>query len=298
MNFEEMEVIQDFGYPASSTDVSLSENKRYLVCAGVYKPSIRIYDLNNLALKTERHLESDPARVVPLVEDGTKLCVLRNDRTVEFHAKYGYHDSVRVPNACYDMCFNKFKAEVAAGGNGRNVYRFNLDQGRFLNSYSTGIEEICSIVLNTANGLICVGGSNRIEFIDQRNREIVKTVEYKESPTAVAFSDNGIDLGVGTLEGGVYFHDLRARKEVLKIEHNTGIKSVLFNGKVLVSMSRDALKCCNRNSVLGEYLSGTEMNCFECDRGVVFLGLDNGKMKTILSEELGETPLWCKVLEE
>lgn len=291
-----MKVMQDFKFPVSSVDMALPEDKRHVLSVGIYKPSVRIYDLNSLALKTERHLESDALKITPLSEDGSKLCVLRNDRVIEFHAKYGRHENVKTPTLCYDICFNKFKAELMAGGKGRNVYRFNLEQGRFLNSYPTTIEDVCSVSMNIANGLIAIAGDKEIQFIDQRSKKTVKTVEYEESPSALAFSDNGIDFGVGTSEGIVYLHDLRSRKELLKNKHGTGVKKVLFSGKMLLSMDKDVLRVSGGSGILGEYKSESEMNCFECDEGVILIGMNNGEMKTVLSEALGRIPSWFKMV--
>lgn len=298
MKFEEVSVIKGFGHSASTADLSLSEDRRYLLSVGMYKPSIKIYDLANLSLKVERHLESEPVRVLALAEDFSKACILRSDRTIEFHAKYGYHEAVRVPSPCFDICLNVFRAEVMSGGRGPHVYRFNLEQGRFLKSHSVTIDEVRSIEMNGLNGLIGVGGDNKVQFIDQRSKGIVRTVEYDESPTSLSFADNGVDLGVGTEEGMTYFHDLRARKELFKAEHEGEVKRVLFNGKMLASMGKRTLKFSSRTGVVGEYLSSAEMSCFECDGGVVFVGLSNGDMRQVVSEDLGEVPQWCRVLED
>ncbi|AFM98728.1 hypothetical protein EHEL_080230 [Encephalitozoon hellem ATCC 50504] len=296
MKFEKMNMIKDLGYTASSIDLVMSENGRYLVSVGVYKPSVKIYDLENLALKVERHLESDPVKVLSLTEDSSKICILRNDRTMEFHAKYGYHEGVKTPTLCFDACLNKFRAEVMSGGKGSNIYRFNLDQGRFLRSYAVAMDEVWSVRMNECNGLIGIGGGNAVQFIDQRCKEIVKSVEYNESPSSIDFSDNGIDFGVGTSEGIVYFHDLRARKPLLTIRHGDKIKRVTFSRKILVSMDKCGLKYCNRSGVVGEYTGSAEMNCFACDGGITFIGFDNGEISEVMSEDLGEIPQWCRAL--
>ncbi|ADM11959.1 WD40 domain-containing protein [Encephalitozoon intestinalis ATCC 50506] len=295
MKLEKMSKIKSLGHPASSIDLAISENRRYLLSVGVYKPCVKIYDFENLAQKVERHLESEPARVLSLVPDASKICILRGDRTIEFHAKYGHHEGIRTPTVCFDICLNKFRAELMSGGKGSAVYRFNLDQGRFLRSYAVTIDEIYSIEMNECNGLIGVGGAGGVQFIDQRCKEIVKSVEYNESPSSITFAENGIDFGVGTNEGTVYFHDLRARKELFSVKHDQRIKKVTFNGKILISLDRGALRCCSRTGMVGEYLSSSEMNCLTCDGGVVFIGLDNGEISEMISEDLGEIPQWCKV---
>lgn len=296
MKFEKVSMVKGLGYTGSSIDLALSDNKRYLVSVGVYKPSVKIYDLENMALKVERHLESDPMKVLSLTEDSEKICILRNDRTMEFHARYGCHEGVKTPTLCFDGCLNKFRAEVMSGGKGSSIYRFNLDQGRFLRSYVVTMDEVCSIRMSECNGLIAIGGGKTVQFIDQRCREIVKTVEYNESPSSVDFSDNGIDFGVGTSEGIVYFHDLRARKALLTIKHDEKVKKVLFNGKILVSMDKHGLKYCNRSGIAGEYSRDAEMNCFACNGGVTFVGFDNGEINEVISEDLGEIPQQYKVL--
>jgi ribosome biogenesis protein ENP2 len=237
-------------------------------------------------------------KVLPLTSDGEKLCILRNDRIVEFHAKYGYHESIHIPEFCYDICINPFRAEVLMTGDGNNVYRFNLEQGRFLKSYNTRIQEIRSVEFNTTNGLIGIGGDRRIEFLDQRCKKIVRSVEYSECPSTIGFSEGGLEVGVGMIEGTTYFHDLRARKEMIKIDDNTRIRRILFNGKTMIGQSGLYLRCYNRNGVLGEYRALSKMSCFECSGGMIYIGFENGEMKSFGVKELGEMPRWYKAFDD
>ncbi|KAH9410968.1 hypothetical protein HK407_09g13820 [Ordospora pajunii] len=297
MKFANIEMVRDLGYTAASFDMAVSEDGKCLVSIGSYKPSVKIYDLVNLSLKVERHLEAEPLRVIPLAQDASKICVLKRDRSLELHAKYGFHESIKMPSICLDACFNKFKAEVMCAGVGPDVYRFNLEQGRFLKSQGTTIQEILCICMCEANGLICVGGDNKIQFIDQRSKEVFRTVDYSETPFSMCFSSSGMELGVGTEEGSVYLHDLRARKEICKVSHEGSVRKVGFNGKILVSIGGKAMKCIDRAGMIGEYAGDVGMSCFACAGGFMFIGFDNGEIREVISEELGEIPMHLKMNE-
>ncbi|KAM0671211.1 hypothetical protein CWI42_090260 [Ordospora colligata] len=298
MKFANTEMVRDLGYTAAVFDMTVSEDGKSLVTIGSYKPSIKIYDMINLSLKVERHFEAEPLRVIPLTQDASKICILKRDRSIELHAKYGFHESIKVPSVCLDACFNKFKAEIMCAGVGSDIYRFNLEQGRFLKSQGTTFQEILCICMCEANGLICVGGDNKIQFIDQRSKEVIRTVEYDGTPCSMCFSNGGFELGVGTEEGNVYLHDLRARKEICKVSHEGSVRKVGFNGNTLISIGGKTLRCSDRSGMIGEYIGDASMSCFACTGGFVFIGFDNGEICEVISEELGEIPMYLRMNEE
>jgi ribosome biogenesis protein ENP2 len=297
MDIVESRLVKSLCFPLSCTEIALAAGRRYLLCTGVYKPSVKIYDLNNLALKSERHLVVDAVKMLPLSDNGEKLCVMRPDRYVEFHAKYGRHELIRLPTMCLEMCLNEVRAELIAGGAGSSLYRFNLEQGRFLRSYSTTLEEVASISTSSVNGLIAVGGEDKVQFIDQRCREAVKTVHYEDTVTALSLDGSGIGLGVGMEDGSVYFHDLRTRKELLTVKHTGAVKKIKFSGKRMLSMDGGAVLISERSGVAGEVRGEAVINTFDVDGGVLFVGYDNGEIKTFICHELGDVPRWCQVLE-
>jgi ribosome biogenesis protein ENP2 len=298
MRIREDKLVQSLRFPVTCDGVALAGGKGHLLCIGSYRPSVRIYDLSNMTLKSERHLVADAVRVLPLSPNGEKLCVLRSDRYMEFHAKYGRHESVRLPTVCADMCLNGVRAEVIAGGAGSGLYRFNLEQGRFLRSYSTTLEDVTSVGVSAVSGLVAVGGDEKIQFIDQRCREMVKTVHYDSGVTALAFDESGIGLGVGMRDGSAYLHDLRSRRELRSVKHGTAIRQVKFNGRRMVSMDRNAMMVTEREGLAGEMKSDVAMSSFDMDGGIFFVGLEGGEIRTFVCHELGTIPLWCQMLKE
>lgn len=48
-------MIQDFQFPEASMCLKETRDGKYLMATGVYKPQIRVYDLDQMAMKFERH---------------------------------------------------------------------------------------------------------------------------------------------------------------------------------------------------------------------------------------------------
>lgn len=75
----------------------MSRDGKFLVTSGVYPPSVHVYDIEELSLKFERGIDAAVVQLEVLSPDFSKLVFLRDDRFVEFHARYGNHHRVRVP---------------------------------------------------------------------------------------------------------------------------------------------------------------------------------------------------------
>ena len=138
-------LLQDLEMPASSSRVRQSPDGQFLVVAGTYAPRIRCYELQEMSMKFERYLDSEVVDLLILGEDYGKLAILGNDRSVSFHAPYGFHSSIRLPTFGRAMAYEKSTCDllvvssgkrggtddVAGGRSMGQVYRFNLDEGRF-----------------------------------------------------------------------------------------------------------------------------------------------------------------------
>ena len=64
-------------YPYSS-----QQDGQYIGVSGVYKPQIKVFEVDQLSLKFERHVDSEVVQFQFLTEDFKKMALLRNDRTV------------------------------------------------------------------------------------------------------------------------------------------------------------------------------------------------------------------------
>lgn len=69
----QLTLIQEFGFPEASNKVKSTPDGEFALATGTYKPQVRCYDLNELALKWERHTTSE--NVDFQVSDIFTLCI-------------------------------------------------------------------------------------------------------------------------------------------------------------------------------------------------------------------------------
>jgi len=95
-------------------------------------------------MKFERYVDAEVVDMLFLGEDYGKFAVLQNNRSVQFHANYGQHTSLRIPTFGRALAYEPTTCELlvaCSGKAGRNsvsktlgggeVYRINLEEGRF-----------------------------------------------------------------------------------------------------------------------------------------------------------------------
>lgn len=54
-----IELLQDFGLPSACHKVKITRDGQHVFASGVHAPRVRVYDVNNLALKFEHHFDSE-----------------------------------------------------------------------------------------------------------------------------------------------------------------------------------------------------------------------------------------------
>lgn len=54
-----IELIQDFEFPEASNKIRTSEDGQFIVATGTYKPQMRVWECDQLALKFERHTDAE-----------------------------------------------------------------------------------------------------------------------------------------------------------------------------------------------------------------------------------------------
>lgn len=96
-NSQNIELLQDFDFPSSCSTIRLSGDKKYLLATGTYKPRVKVFELSQLALKFERHLDDESIDFLALSDSYSKLCFLRRDRVLEFHTQFGSHYKTKIP---------------------------------------------------------------------------------------------------------------------------------------------------------------------------------------------------------
>jgi len=169
-------LLQDLEMPVASTKVRQSPDGKFLIVGGTYSPRIRCYELAEMSMKFERYLDSEVVDLLMLGDDYGKLAILGSDRTVMFHAPYGNHEKIRLPTFGRAMAYEKSTCDLMVVSSGKRVakgqtdamgevYRFNLDEGRFSQPYSftSALKQRSSKVIdeeNTNNARVLqLGGS-------------------------------------------------------------------------------------------------------------------------------------------
>ena len=84
-----IELVQDLEFSTASSRVRLSGDGNFLAVTGIHPPQVKVYDLSQLSMKFERHLDSEVVDFDILSDDYSKMAFLCADRSVVFHAKFG-----------------------------------------------------------------------------------------------------------------------------------------------------------------------------------------------------------------
>ena len=136
-------------------------------------------------MKCERGIDSEVVQFQSLHTDYSKLAFLCADRNIELHAQYGRHFKIRIPKFGRDMIYNPYSCDLVTVGAGNEIYRLNLDLGRFQSPFVSDCQELTSIDLSHELNTIAVGGiDGKVEFwdFDQKNKasELVPKINGDE----------------------------------------------------------------------------------------------------------------------
>lgn len=179
-----------------------------------------------------------------LSDDWTKSIHLQNDRTIELHTQGGLHYKTRIPRFGRALAYHFPSCDALFGASGGEVFRLNLDQGRFLNPLllqdedGTDIVGVNAIDINPAHQLFAFGveGSGTIQFWDPRSRSRVGLLGlpkdrlmpvgglstlpgidddargYALSVTAITSRVDGLSYAIGTSTGHTLLYDIRSSR--------------------------------------------------------------------------------------
>ncbi|KAH9962179.1 WD40-repeat-containing domain protein [Russula dissimulans] len=182
-----IELIQHFEFPEASNRVKSTRDGHHVIATGTYKPQIRVWDLDQLALKFERHADIENVDFIILSNDWTKTLHLQADRTIELHTQGGFYYRTRIPRFGRALAYHFPTCDALFGASGNEVYRLNLEQGRYLtplvlgsgggangagNGDTSTVAGVNAIDINPAHGLWAFGidGNGTVEFWDPRSR--------------------------------------------------------------------------------------------------------------------------------
>jgi ribosome biogenesis protein ENP2 len=280
---------------------------------------MRVYDFAEMSMKFERHTSAENVQFVLVSDDWTKSVHLQNDRSIEFHTQGGVQYQTRIPKFGRDLAYHFPSCDLYIAAAGDEVYRLNLEQGKFLNSLEVETEgggvncmDICP-----AHQLIGLGTeAGTVEFWDPRYRSrvgilTVNSPQYDESRvTAVSFRDDGLNLGVGTKAGQTLLYDLRSPQPYLSKDQGYGlpIKKISWldspdrmGNALVLSADNKIIKLWSATN--GEPFVSMEppldVNdvCPVPNTGLIFVANEGTPMHTYYIPQLGPAPRWCAFLD-
>ncbi|CUM65049.1 uncharacterized protein PRCAT00002669001 [Priceomyces carsonii] len=312
-----IELIQDFEFSEASNKIKVSPDGQFAMATGTYKPQIHVYDFANLSLKFDRHTDAENIDFLILSNDWTKSVHLQNDRSIEFHTKGGIHYRSRIPKFGRDLSYNPVNCDLLVGASGNEIYRLNLEQGRFLNPYTLDTKRgVNSVDVNPVHGLVCAGlEDGTVEFWDPRSRQRAAKLFVSEQlnepvqVTATSFRNDGLNFACGTSSGLSLIYDLRSAVPTIVKDQGYGfdIKKILWidenssqQNKIMTSDKRIA-KIWNRLD--GKPFTSMEPSvdindvAYVKESGMFLMANEGISMHSYYIPQLGPAPRWCSFLD-
>jgi ribosome biogenesis protein ENP2 len=328
-----IELLQDFEFEEASQAIRISEDGEWLMSTGTYKPQIHVHQLPHLSLSFARHTTSLNTTFEILSSDYTKSIHLQSDRRIELHTQGGCHYETRIPRYGRDLVYDHHSAEALipavgldADGNGE-VFRLNLEVGRFMKSYhidigaddgeerglqgSIGVGAVLvgALAENTHN-LAAFGTSiGTIEFWDPRSKNRVSIIGGQEGEiTALDFNPSGLSLATGTSNGLIKLFDLRSPVPLLQKDQGLGFPVKKLMHLTTASQEKKILSADKRVVKLWDEHDGTPWTSVEplvdindvawCKNTGMLLSANEGKQQHAwFIPELGPAPKWAAFLD-
>lgn len=318
-----IELIQDFEFEEASNRIQTTRDGNYCMVTGTYKPQIHVYDFSQLSLKFDRHTDAENVDFAIISDDWTKSVHLQNDRHIELHGQGQVHTRTRIPKFGRCLAYNRSNCDVLVGASGAEVYRLNLDQGRFMASFeleslktseSRGALDmgVNCVDINPCHGLLGFGtDAGTVELWDARTRSSVGIVNIAQDQedagavTSFTYNQDGLTAAAGTASGHTYIFDLRASGYTLKKDHGYGfgIKRTHF-----IQDTSYVATCDQKIIKIWDYKSGqafasmepaVDINdfCHLPNTGLFMVANEGKPMHTYYIPSIGPAPKWCTFLD-
>ncbi|PKS11411.1 hypothetical protein jhhlp_003174 [Lomentospora prolificans] len=327
-----VELLQDFEFESASMCIRVSDDGNWVMSTGTYKPQIHVHNLPELSLSFARHTTSLNQAFHILSTDYTKSIHLQNDRKIEFHTPMGCHFETRVPRYGRDILYDRNSTEALipavgydADGNGE-VFRMNLEQGRFMRSYHVDVGEAetgeglqggvnaasvnVGAIAETTHNLLAFGTSiGTVEFWDPRSKaRVSRLAGHDGGVTALNFSPTGLSLATGSSNGIIQIFDLRRPVPLLKKDQGYGFAvhklihmTTASQEKKILSADKKIIKIWDEGT--GEPWTSAEPTvdlndvAWCKDSGLILTANEGAAQHAFFIPQLGPAPKWCSFLD-
>ncbi|KAK6923424.1 hypothetical protein RJ641_011728 [Dillenia turbinata] len=314
-----VELIQELRFEVATKKKSnLPLMANILLLQGLINQKLKVYELGQWSLKVERVFDADIIDFEILDEDYSKLAFLCDDRSICLHAKYGKHYSLRIPRTGRDMEYDCWSCDLLCAASSPDLYRINLEQGRFLAPLSTQSPALNVVSCSKLHGLDACGGEDgAVECFDMRTKCSVGRInavapagDADEEVTALEF-EGTYNLAAGSNGGKIFIYDLRLSSPTIIKDHMYGSKILDIKWHQTLNSEQPKLITTDQHIVriwdpdTGEGMTsiepeaGTTINdiCVLKDSGLMFLALDSSRIPPYFLPALGPAPKWCSYLE-
>lgn len=303
---------------------------------GTYKPQIHTHNLPQLSLSFARHTVSLNHSFVLLSSDYSKSLHLQTDRRLEFHTKGGCHYQTRLPRYGRDLQYDRHSAEAlipAVGVNGDGsgeVYRLNLEIGRFMKPYqidvggddmnssgggalqggiNAGSVNVAAVAEDSHNLLAFGTSIGTVEFWDPRSKSKIGLLASQEGEiTALDFDRSGLSLATGSSQGIVQIFDMRRPVPILRKDQGYGFPIKTLMHMTTSSQEKKILSADKKIIKLWDESDGKAWTSVEpavdinhvawCKQSGMLLTANEGKQQhAFFIPQLGPAPKWCSFLD-
>ena len=316
-----LELIQDFAMPTVCNVINMTNDCEHIIIGGTYPPCIKCYTVSDLSMKFHRGLNCEVVSLKTLSEDFGKFVLLQSDRTLNFHAPYGAHYSLRIPKFGRSMQYNSGLCDLYIAATGDEIYRLNLEEGRFKKPVSIGFTGCNKMHFNPVYPLLAFGGeSNICKLWDSRSKKIAAQVDVKRSIgseddiqiSEVKFDESGLTFGIGTNGGECILYDIRSSKPFYIKRHSYGlpVMDIQFHSdsRTVISADKNVLKIWERDGdIIGRTVTNietpTDINMTQIVKdergqsGLILIAGNQSKVMSYFVPRLGPAPRWCSFLE-
>lgn len=242
----------------------------------------------------------------------------------------GCHYTIRIPRYGRALAYQPTRAEVVVPAEGREIYRLDLEAGRFLKPYEAeeGINTVESVsVADKSHGLLAFGtDKGTVEFFDPRVRSRIGVLglpiqtyasneegeKRASAVTALEFHPSGLTLATGSHTGIVTLYDIRSPNPLLVKDQQYGFpiqnlkflhtKSSAFSSEPKVmSADKRIIKIWDQQT--GAPWTSIEPTvdindvCIVPDSGMIFTANEGPEMHSFFIPQLGPAPKWCSFLD-
>ena len=195
------------------------------------------------------------------------------------------------------------------------IFRLNLEQGRFLNTVNTSTTEQGNdcLAINPQHQLIACGTDGGcVELFDPRTRNSVGVLNTRKeniefhAVSGIGFKNDGLTMAAGTSSGYTRLYDLRSTTPLLQKDQGYGdpVKDIIFvenNSELILTSDSKIIKIWDINS--GDAFANMEpserINSVDLlqNTGLIFVANEGPDMHSYFIPRLGPAPKWAMYLD-